>query len=301
MPQRIIPYELYDPALSVEDNAVLLGCSPASVRKHIRSRGIDRKFDAAYSRWKAIKDYNKQHPDSSYAEKHNALGFSVNTIKRYEALTEEQVFRSKRDTSKISNFDIRNNNAIRSVSNNQNDILRWIIHLYNDDKPFDADLTASQLVFYKEVQKPEHLYDKYPQLAEVRNLSETDTLPDSTFSSIVYDLPFIISCGAMSMMKERFNHFESPEELYRANDEMLSRSFRLLKSNGILVVKTMDVNHGGKQYWVSDYVLRVAQEMGFKLIEKFILTSDLRLFPRTRIQHQARKYHAYFFVFKKRD
>lgn len=286
--------------MSVEDNAVLLGCSPASVRKHIRSKGIDRKFDAAYSRWKAIKDYNKQHPDSSYAEKHNALGFSVNTIKRYEALTEEQVFLSKRDTSKISKFDIRNNNAIRSVTNNQNDILRWIIHLYNDDKPFDADLTASQLVFYKTVKKPEYLYDKYPQLDEVRNLNETNALPDGTFSSIVYDLPFIVSQGKTSIIKERFSYFATVQELYEANDEMLDRAYRLLKNNGILVVKTMDIVYGCKQYWVSDYVLNKAREKGLELLDKFILIANFKLFARTHTQHHSRKWHSYFFVFKKR-
>ena len=294
-----IQYEQYDPALSVEENAAALGCSPATVRKFIRSREIDRKFDAAYSKWKAIKDYNSRHPSSSYAEKRKILGFSVNTIKKYEALSEEQVFQSKRDTNKISEFDIRNKNAIRSVSNNQNDIIRWIIRLYNDGKPFDADLTASQLVFYKTVQKPAHLYDKYPQLDEVRNLKETDTLPDETFSSIVYDLPFVVSQGKTSIIKERFTFFETVQELFDVNDEMLDRAYRLLQNKGILVVKTMDIVYAGKQYWVSDYVLSKAREKGLELLEKFILVANFKLFSRTHTQHHARKWHSYFFVFRK--
>ena len=38
-----------------------------------------------------------------------------------------------------------------------------------------------------------------------------------------------------------------------------------------------------------------------ELIEKFILLSNLRLFARTRQQKVARKYHSYFFVFRKRN
>lgn len=296
-----IQYELYDPSLSVEDNAVVLGCSPATVRKFIRSRDIDRKFDAAYCRWKAVKDFNSKHPDSSYSEKRKVLGLSVNTIKKYEALSEEQVFRSKRDTNKISQFDIRNKNAIRSVSNNQTEILRWIIHLYNNDKTFEADLTASKLYFYKRVPKPVHLYDKYPQLDEVKNLSEADSLPEGVFTSIVYDLPFVISQGKTSIIRERFSHFHTVEELYGANDEMLDRAYRLLHNNGILVVKTMDVASMGKQYWVSDYVLAKAKEKGLELLDKFILVANVKLFCRTRAQHCSRKWHSYFFVFKKRN
>ena len=287
--------------MSVEDNAELLGCSPASVRKFIRSRDIDRKFDAAYCKWKAVKDYSSKHPNSSYSEKRKVLGLSVNTIKKYEALTEKQVFQSKRDTSKISQFDIRNKNAIRSVSNNQNEILHWIIHLYNNDKTFDADLTASKLFFYKQVQKPEHLYDKYPQLNEVRNLSDTDSLPDGAFDSVIYDLPFIVSNGQTNIIKERFTYFQSVTELYEANDEMLDRAFRLLRHNGLLVIKTMDVVYAGKQYWVSDYVLNKAKEKGLELLDKFILVANFKLFSRTHTQHRSRKWHSYFFVFKKRS
>lgn len=292
-------YELYDPALSVEGNAELLGCSKSTVRKYIHKNEIDRKFDVSYSRWKAINDYKAKNPKSTYAEKHRVLGYSVNTIKKYEALTEEQLFQSNRNTDKVSDFDIRNKNAIRSVSNNQNSILKWIIHLYNDDKTFDADLTASQLAFYKQVQKPSELFDKYPQLDEVRNLSEADSLPDESFDSIIYDLPFIVSHGRTSIIKERFTYFKTIKELYDANDEMLNRAYRLLRTNGVLVVKTMDIVYAGKQYWVSDYVLSQANKKGLELLDKFILVANFKLFSRTHTQHHSRKWHSYFFVFRK--
>ena len=66
------------------------------------------------------------------------------------------------------------------------------------------------------------------------------------------------------------------------------------------LVKTMDICHGNKQVWISDFVIKKAEELGFELIEKFILLSNLRLFARTRQQKVARKYHSYFFVFVKK-
>lgn len=295
-----IQYERYNPALTLAENASILGCSVTALKKHLKKGSADTRYDVHYQRWKRINDFRKEHPDYSFNRKSKELGYSINTIRRYEAMSEETLDMSYRDTQKVSRFDIKNKNAIKTVSASQDEILNWIIQLYNEGKTFDADLTASQLVFYrKSVPVPAYLYDKYPQRAEVKDLKETDVLPDGSFSSIVYDLPFILADSHASVIKERFTNFFSAEEMYSANDEMLQRSYRLLKANGLLVVKTMDTSYRGKQYWVSDYVLQNAQFMGLKLLEKFILTSNLRLFSKTRVQHIARKYHAYFFVFKK--
>jgi len=299
MPAKI-RYELFDSAKSIEENATILGCSASTVRKYIRTKDIDRKFDASYVKWKRIHDFCKEHPEASYVQKKAELGYSINTIRKYERLSEEDIYKSNRDTEKVSSFDIRNRNAIKSISNNQHEILRWILHLYNNDMTFDADLTASLLYFYKTIPVPEHLYDKYPQLPQINDLTVADALPDSSFSSIVYDLPFILSNNISSVIKERFTNFFSVEEMFSANDEMLERSYRLLKQGGLLVVKTMDTSLNGKQYWVSDYVLQHAQEKGLELLDKFILTSNYRLLSKTKVQHLARKYHSYFFVFRKR-
>ena len=294
-----IAYELYDANLSIKENAQKLGCSEAALRKYIKQTGADRRYDAYYSRWKRIKDYFKINPSATLLEANQELGYSIHTIRKYKKVSEQELEQAFRDTSKVSNLDIKNKNAIKSISYSQTDILSWIMKLYNDSKPFECDLTASKCIFWKSLPRPQYLYDKYPQVEGVKPLSEADLLPNKSFSSIVYDLPFIVSNGAMSKIKERFTHFESVEELYQANDEMLERSCRLLKKQGILIVKTMDISHGNKQIWISDYVIKKAEKLGLELIEKFILLSNLRLFPRTHQQRVARKYHSYFLIFKK--
>ena len=295
-----IAYELYDPSLTISQNAQILGCSVVAMKKYIRSKDIDRKYDGLYVKWKKIQDFYKQNPKSSLRQASDELGYSINTIRKYKYISEDELCVLKRDIQKVSSFDIRNKNSIKTISYDQTEILAWIMTLYNNRHPFDCDLTASKCIFWKSLPKPQYLYDKYPQVEGVKPLSEADLLPNESFNSIVFDLQFIVSNGAMSKIKERFTHFESVDELYQANDEMLERSYRLLSEQGLLVVKTMDICHGNKQVWISDYVIKKAYELGFEMIEKFILLSNLRLFARTHHQNVARKYHSYFLVFKKK-
>lgn len=294
-----IAYELYEANLSIRENAQKLGCSEAALRKYIRKTGADRRYDAYYSRWKRIKDYFKINPSATLLEANQELGYSIHTIRKYKKVSEQELEQAFRDTSKVSNFDIKNKNAIKSISYSQTDILSWIMKLYNSGKPFECDLTYSVGNFYRHIPQPQYKFDKYPQHEGVQPLSEADLLDDGYFNSIVFDLPFLVSQGATSKIKERFTYFESVGDIYRANDEMLERSHRLLKEQGLLVIKTMDVCHGNKQIWISDYVIRKAEELGLELIEKFILLSNLRLFARTHQQRVARKYHSYFLIFRK--
>ena len=295
-----IAYELYDANLSIRENAQELGCSEAALRKHLKNTGIDRRYDAYYVRWRKIKDFFEANPSATLAQANQELGYSPHTIRKYKSISEQELEEAFRDTIKVSNFDIRNKNSIKTISYDQTEILAWIMRLYNNRLPFDCDLTASKCIFWKSLPKPEHLFDVNPQIEGVQHLSEADNLKDCSFNSVVFDLPFLVSKGAMSKIKERFTYFESVDEIYKANDEMLKRSYRLLKEQGLLVVKTMDICHGNKQIWISDYVIKKAEELGLELIEKFILLSNLRLFARTRQQKVARKYHSYFFVFRKK-
>ena len=294
-----IAYELYNPFQTISENAQNLGCSESALKKHIRTKGVDRKFDACYVRWKRIQEFFTQNPKATLLQASKELNHSIHTIRKYKSLSEVELEEAFRDTSKVSHFNIKNKNAIKTISYDQSEILAWIMKLYNNSKTFDCDLTASKCIFWKSLPQPLHLYDKYPQLEYIKPLSETDMLNDESFDSIIYDLPFIVSAGAIGMIRQRFTHFESIEELFRVNDEMLIRAHRLLRKKGLLIVKTMDCAYGNRQIWVSDYIIRKAEDIGLELIEKFILLSDLRLFPRTHQQKVARKYHSYFLVFRK--
>lgn len=294
-----IAYELYNPSHTIAENAQMLCCSVVALKKYLKSKGIDKNFDAQYVRWSQIQDFYHKKPSATLKDAHNYLGYSINTIRKYKSLSKEELIISKRDIEKVSSFNICNKNSIKSISYDQAEILAWIIQLYNKRQPFDCDLTASKCVFWNTLPLPKYLFDINPQIDGVKHLSETDNIENECFNSIIFDLPFIVSTGAMNRIKTRFTYFKSEDELYKANDNMLKLSFRLLKYKGLLVVKTMDISNNGKQLWVSDYVLSKANEIGFELQDKFILLSNIRLFSKTHQQHIARKHHSYFFVFKK--
>lgn len=287
----------YNPKLSIAENAHLNNVSVSTIRKYIKVNKIDRRNDAKKTILAKIAKIKRGNPSIPIAELQKLTGYSRNTIKKYLATDSIDITEGK-----VSSLNLANKrNVITSVANTQEDILKGIMILYNDSKAFDCDLTYSIGNFYKELEHPTLKFDKYPQLESVRPLDEAYTLQSDSLTSIIIDLPFIIHDNkSFTKMCDRFNNFNSPEELFKANDEMLELSYRLLKKRGIIVLKTMDVNWRGVQYWVSTYVLNKAEEIGYKHIDTFILNPKTKIIFNTgTTQHCARKWHSYFFVFRK--
>lgn len=167
-------------------------------------------------------------------------------------------------------------------------------------------MTYSIGCFYKHLPQPVFKYDKYPQTEDSLPLETALDLEANTLHSIVIDLPFIIrnNKGGKSIntckIANRFNSFNSAKELYDANDYILSLAFDKLEKGGILIVKTMDVIFAGKQHWVANYVINKATDLGFEMIDLFILIANKKLLRLDGcIQHHARKFHSYFLVFRK--
>lgn len=291
----------YDPNLSIKENAAKCGVTVHAVRWYIKTHDIDRRFDSQMSKFLAVQKVKAKNPSASIKEIADKTGLALNTVRKY--LKEENA-PSKVSSSKLSKFDLsKATSVIKSVSKNQDEILYNILRLYIKTETFDCDLTTSIGVFYRGIiPLPKHLYDKYPQMDNVKPLDEACNLPDNSFHSIVVDLPFIVNPKntETSKINKRFSSFRTIEELYDANDTMLKLSYRLLKSKGFLIMKTMDVNYSLKQHWICNYVQNKAKEVGFKLRDIFILISKTKLLSSGwNQQHSARKYHSYFLIFEK--
>ena len=125
-----ISYNLYDPNLTISENAQKMGCSISALKKYLRIKYVDRKFDGQYVRWKNIQDFYKKNHKVSLKKASIELGYSINTIRKYKSLTEDDLYELKRDTIKVSTFDICNKNSIKSISYDQTEILAWIMTLY---------------------------------------------------------------------------------------------------------------------------------------------------------------------------
>lgn len=296
---------LYDPKLSIKENAKRCGVTEGAIRKYIQRNGIDRIYDNKAIKATTIRNIKQNNPNITITEIARQVGCSASTIYRYLHHENNVIIKTDK-VSKIGDF--KPHNIIRSVSMSQDEILINILKLYVKKTAYDCDLTFSKGNFYKVIDKPLYRFDKYPITQDVQPLEQADMIADGTMSSVVFDLPFLVNASdtyaEKSIMCKRFNYFHTIEEMYETNDQMLELSYRLLKTGGYLIVKTMDVTHWGKQHWISAYVQDKARELGFSLEDMFILigTDRNRIANRKATDRQihARKFHSYFLVFKKK-
>ncbi|MBD5353043.1 MAG: hypothetical protein HDR86_09505 [Bacteroides sp.] len=294
----------YDPTLSVEENAANNNVTTAAIRSYIQARGIDRATDRQIYLYDKVKEYAREHPKEKSPQIADALGLTANTVRRYLKMTEKPQAKEKK-TAAINQADKL---KFISISDNQIAILKTILAIHLPKrKNFQCDLTAWKLGFYKDgLEKPIYCYDKYASILnndDIEDLANFETdWQDSTFDSIVIDLPCSIELPSTKSRFDVSTHFSSLPELFEEHEKMLRLAYRKMLTNGILVYKTMDFTFCGSPYWLSDEVLRIAKEIGLELIDKYIYIDP----KHTKIDRRRTKYtaavpaHAYFSVFKKK-
>lgn len=300
---------MYDAKLSIEDNAAICKVSISTMRTWLKQHKIDRNFDAKLVRFKAIKKLQKRTPPLTAQQIAKKTGYAVNTVKKYmrmDSLEQES------NQEKVSIFDVSNNDTIiKSVSTDQQEILNWIIKLYIKEGFIQCDYTFSIGVMWKDNKLPTPMwrFDKYPRQGMYKeggvfDLKDADRLiEDGTLHSSIIDLPFLVTkrqWTKTSMIAQRFNSFDNFDEAKEANLYLLELSYRKLKNKGILIMKTQDCYTEGRQMWFHRYVEEWAEQVGYKLIDMFILVAKSRMLGDGLNQRVARKYHSYFFVFRKK-
>lgn len=179
-------------------------------------------------------------------------------------------------------------------------------------------MTASALKFYQKghgqkyaIPEPKILMDVFPQRKDIIKIEPLRKLPlgDESISSIVIDLPFVISPrGCPSSKKEdsslickRFSSFYPASEMYENYYWWISESYRVLEQGGICVFKCQSTISGSIEHSTEEFSFMCANRVGFYTIDKFYLLARTRLIASSKIKKQvhARKYTSVFFVFKK--
>ena len=301
---------------TIEEIAHETGCKPSNVRRHIQSRRIDRRGDEQIRKFKQLKKWRRklEKVNWDWDRFRQVYGCTLRDIAKKEKLAVSTTHRylarkfsieSHIDSTKESQFQRgKNTDYLQSVSRSQHTILRSIITLYIPSGKFDCDLTYSKGGFYKgkELSAPVYKFDKYPQSDDVSSLDDAYNLEHGTLDSVVVDLPFIIrdSSSQRSVVDQRYKSFRNVEEMETAYLEMMTLASNLLKTGAILVVKTQDVNSGGKQIWVHQIVERLAEQLNFEIEDIFInYASHVMARADYSVQKHARKFHSYFYVLRK--
>ena len=214
---------------------------------------------------------------------------------------------------------LNNSNVIKNISFDQKEILFNIMQLHNDGNPFEADMTASSLCFYKHkkgdkygIPEPKILLDVFPQRDDIIKIEPYKPLPleDNSIDSIVCDLPFIVSpheCPSIvngnegsNLMFKRFHSFYPASDMLSQYKFWIEELYRVLKPNGICVFKTQSTISGGHNYHTSEWSFMCAVNCGFYVLDKFILNAKARLISgKVKSQKHARRYTSDFWVFKK--
>ncbi len=192
---------------------------------------------------------------------------------------------------------------IKSISYDQEEIIKWIIKLYCPDG-IELDPTYSKGNFYKNIPGPAEKFDLEPQVDGVKKADCRD-LPfeNRSIRSIMFDPPFIggtIGKGKKGIIKERFGIYKNIPTLWEMYKSALEEFYRILAIDGVLIFKCQDTIESGKQYFSEYKIIKDAIEVGFYPKDKFILLAKSRLVsPSQRKQQHCRKFHSYFLVFVK--
>ena len=74
---------VYDPSLSIEENAERNGCKKHQIRYYIRSRGINRRYDERLKIIEDIKIYLQGHPEATKEQVAKETKHGINQVRSY--------------------------------------------------------------------------------------------------------------------------------------------------------------------------------------------------------------------------
>lgn len=203
--------------------------------------------------------------------------------------------------------------VIKSVSYDQGEIIRNILTLHAPEGKIDVDPTYSKGFFYRDtgVEQPAFKSDINPVYPDVIK-ADSRCLPieSGTIGCEMFDPPFLSTTGK-SLLKDddsnkinkRFGVYPNEIELHQFYIDSMKEAHRILRDDGILIFKCQDKFSRHDQYMSHVFIMNEAVKIGFYPQDLFILLAKIRLVAdwQARNQKHARKYHCYFWVFRKSD
>lgn len=190
---------------------------------------------------------------------------------------------------------------IKSISYSQRQILEDIQALFTG--PIEADLTFGKGGLWAgSLWWPRLCFDLEPRVtgvtqADVRQLP----LATGSLASVIFDPPFMVTTGMGAKLKDRFGHIgRNFKELWDFYFLALGEIHRVLRPRGWLIFKCQDCVNSGKNHFSHVEIFNHAESLGFVTKDLFILAARNRMTPKNQQrQVHARKFHAYFWVFRK--
>lgn len=204
------------------------------------------------------------------------------------------------------------NDLVFSAQQGTNDdLFVKVISLYVPDGSIVADITYGQGVFWKKV--PENKYQLLK--SDLKDGTDSRKLPydNASLDCVVFDPPYMHTPGGTAHKNHQnyeqyYKNNKQPEgitqkyheavlELYFKTGEEV---FRVLKDQGVFIVKCGDEVCANKQRLTHVEIINEYEKKGFIIEDLFVLVRKNRPgVSRIIKQVHARKNHSYFLVFRK--
>jgi len=205
---------------------------------------------------------------------------------------------------------------IKSLSFDQIEIIKNILKLYVPCGCIDCDPTYSVGRFYHDrnfnstgIKEPYWRLDLHPCDDSVME-GDSRCLPidSESIRCEMFDPPFLATSGKSlqenddrNIIAHRFGVYPNEESLHQFYIDSMKEAYRILIDDGILIFKCQDKIAHGKQYISHVFIMNEAVKIGFYPEDLFILGAKTRLVADWQLKNQkhARKFHCYFWVFRK--
>jgi len=200
---------------------------------------------------------------------------------------------------------------------NNDEVFPKILKLYVPKNSVVADVTYGKGVFWHLVPK-----DTYRvKASDIVTGVDCRSLPyeNDSIDCIVLDPPYMegfyrvhpahmAGSGSHSAFREHYSNGKPTSEGPKWHDAVLDfyykageEAHRVMRENGILIVKCQDEVSANKQHLTHVQVINKYEGLGFETEDLFVVVRTNRpSVSRILKQRHARKNHSYFLVFKKR-
>lgn len=205
-----------------------------------------------------------------------------------------------------------------SVGLNEN-IFPQILDLFVPDGAEIADVTYGKGVFWKKVDKSKYTL----HFSDIKTGVDCRDLPydDQSMDCVVLDPPYmegffrrnqshLAGTGSFASFRDHYSDgsvYEQKDGVPKYHDAVTDlyysagrEAHRVLKKNGILIVKTQDEVSANKQHLTHVEIINYYEKIGYYTKDLFVVVRNNKPNVSTiKKQVHARKNHSYFLVFVK--
>jgi tRNA G10 N-methylase Trm11 len=193
------------------------------------------------------------------------------------------------------------------------DLFPDIMRLYVPEGSKVLDMTYGRGVFWKNIDKTKYTLTMN-DLDPDRGVTSYDAadLPDEWegyFDAVVYDPPYLYTGGFRTLKKSIDKGYKNKvraskgisgvARVHQMYAKAYIEAYRVIKKKGIFIVKCMDQVMSGRQTWMHSEMQRLAEILGFKSKDLFVMVANGTPTMRHKTQKHARRNHSYFLVFIK--